>query len=83
MDYSKMKAGYQGKSDSMRTMSEKMLSEYNDKAPSSSKKQTTRYKEGGKVEKYAMGGSAKVRKGVSTAKGAPIKQSKCNKGKNK
>ena len=61
--------------DSVRTMSEEEVIDEDIRiiATSSSKKEATRYKEGGKVEKYAAGKNAKVKKDAANANGAPIK----------
>lgn len=70
-----MRSGYIGKPDSMRDLADRLFSLEGQKANSL-------YKKGGEVKsscgkmKYAAGGAAKVRKGVCTSNGTPIRQSR-------
>lgn len=79
-----MKAGFQGKSDSMRDKAEKMLNMHADKGYDK-KPAGAAYKEGGSVckdgshvkrQKFAAGGVAKFRHGETTESGAyaPMKR---------
>jgi len=77
-----MKAGYQGKKDSMREKAEKLLNHpghaadvYYSKS-CADKEQMRPYKKGGCVkkdtpQKFAMGGVAKIRHGEATLQGLP------------
>ena len=83
MEFTKnMKAGYQGKKDSMREKAEKLLNHpgktedvYKSKSCADKSKMRA-YKEGGSVQKntaqkFAMGGVAKIRHGEATTQGLP------------
>jgi len=61
-----MKAGYQGKADSMRELANKSIGEMN-----GGNEKVKKYKNGGSVEKYAMGGVAKIRHNQATNQGLP------------
>lgn len=72
-----MKAGYQGKKDSMREKAEKLMN-HPGKAPDvyyssscANKEKVRKYKSGGSVQKYAMGGVAKIRHDEATPQGLP------------
>jgi len=72
-----MKAGYQGKKDSMREKAEKLMKD-SGHAPDvyfssscANKEKVRKYKTGGSVQKYAMGGVAKIRHEEATAQGLP------------
>lgn len=72
-----MKAGYQGKKDSMREKAAKLMNhpgKAEDVYYSNScadKEKMRKYKSGGSIKKYAMGGVAKIRHGEATAQGLP------------
>jgi hypothetical protein len=84
-----LKAGYQGKKDSMREKAERLLNHpghAKDVYPSKSaveKEKMRPYKKGGHVKdsdskcsKFAMGGAAKIRHGQATKDGMPTKPKK-------
>jgi len=75
----KNQSGYVGK-DKMRSNAEKIMGEMGKtslevKMPTSAvdKEKMRPFKKGGCVKKYAAGGAGKVRKGVMTPAGKPIK----------
>jgi hypothetical protein len=72
-----MKAGFQGKKDSMREKAAKLMDHPGKavdvyySASCADKEKMRKYKSGGSVKKYAMGGVAKIRHGEATAQGLP------------
>ena len=83
MDFNKnMRAGYQGKKDPMRELADRLMNHpgaavdvYESKS-AANKSRMRPYKKGGAVkkdtvQKFAMGGVAKIRHGVATAQGQP------------
>jgi hypothetical protein len=81
------RAGYQGKSDAMREMADKLMNHpghtpdviLSKSAPSLEKRRP--YQKGGAVkkqrcQKFAIGGVARIRLGAANAKGLPLPQRK-------
>jgi hypothetical protein len=77
-----MRAGYQGKQDSMRELADRLMNHPGEAADvyesksAANKSRMRAYKTGGSVkkkpvQKFAMGGVAKIRHGEATAKGLP------------
>jgi len=71
------KAGYQNKADSMRELGQRSVGKMSGgkdviySASCADKEKPRKYKSGGSVKKYAMGGVAKIRHDEATPQGLP------------